>query len=90
MSWQTTPMVLVAREAVGRLEAQVVDAHGAGGPHHGDEALQDHHAVEGGAALPLALHGAGDDGGLGGVEAGEDAAGHGHEEDGDEVALPLK
>ena len=73
------------QRGVGLLQAQVVGAHGTGSPHHGDEALQDHHPVEGGAALPLALHGAGDDGGLGGVEAGEDAAGHGHEEHGQEV-----
>ena len=72
---------------IGLLQAQVVDAHGAGSPNHGDEAFQNHHPVEGGAALPLALHGAGDDSGLGGVEAGEDAAGHGHEEHGEEVAL---
>ncbi|CAN4047080.1 Lineage-specific thermal regulator protein, partial [Dysosmobacter welbionis] len=58
---------------------------GGGGPDHGDEALEDHHIVEGHAALPLALHGAGDDSGLRGVEAGENAAGHGDEEDGDEV-----
>ena len=71
---------------VGGLQAQVVHAHGAGGPHHGDEALQNHHVVEGHAALLLALHGAADDGRLSGVEAGQDAAGHGDEEHGDEVA----
>ncbi|CAN3999598.1 hypothetical protein PBMFNG_PBMFNG_15445, partial [Dysosmobacter welbionis] len=50
-----------------------VHTHGGGGPDHGDEALEDHHIVEGHAALPLALHGAGDDSGLRGVEAGENA-----------------
>ena len=70
------------QRGVDLLQAQVVNAHGAGSPDHGDEAFQDHHVVEGHAAL---THGTGDDSGLGGVEAGEDAAGHGDEEDGDEV-----
>ena len=71
---------------VGSLDAQVVDTHGGSGPDHGDEAFQDHHVVEGHAALLLALHGAGNDSSLGGVETGEDAAGHRHEEHGQEVA----
>ena len=56
-----------------------------GGPDHGDEALEGHHPVEGGAALTLALHGAGDDGSLGGVEARQNAARDRDEEDGQEV-----
>ena len=67
------------------LQAQVVHTHGGGGPDHGDEALEDHHIVEGHAALPLALHGAGDDSGLRGMEAGENAAGHSDEEHRNEV-----
>ena len=74
-----------SQRGIDLLQAQVVHTHGGGGPDHGDEALEDHHIVEGHAALPLALHGAGDDSGLRGVEAGENAAGHGDEEDGDEV-----
>ena len=50
------------------LHSQVVHAHGGGRPDHGDEALQNHHVVEGHAALLLALHSAGDDGCLGGME----------------------
>src|SRR5699024_10440244 len=69
------------------LLTQVVHAHSAGGPHHSDEALQDHHVVEGHAALLLALDSPADDSGLSGVEAGQDAAGHGDEEHGDEVAV---
>jgi hypothetical protein len=87
MFLQTMPTVLVAREGSACLQAEVVDAHGAGSPNHGDEALEDHHVVEGRAALFFAGHRAGDDSGLGGMEAGENAAGHGDEEDGDEVAL---
>ena len=49
--------------------------------------LQDHHVVEGHAAFLLALDRAGDDGGLGGVEAGQDAAGHSHKEHGQEVTV---
>ena len=71
---------------VGHLQALIVHAHGARGPNHGDEALEDHHPVEGVGALTLALHGAGDDSGLGGVEAGQDAAGDRDEEDGQEVS----
>ena len=71
---------------VGLLQSQIVYAHSAGGPHHSDEALQDHHVVEGHAALTLVLHRAGDDSRLGGVEAGQNAAGHGNEEDRQEVA----
>jgi len=69
------------------LQSQIVHAHSTGSPDHGDEALQHHHVVEGVAALTLALHGAGDDSGLSGVEAGQNAAGHRHEEDGQEVAV---
>ena len=70
---------------VGLLQSQIVHAHSASGPHHSDEALQDHHVVEGHAALTLVLHRAGDDGRLGGVEAGQNAAGHGNEEDRQEI-----
>ena len=76
-----------SQPGIGLLQSQVVHAHGAGSPNHGDEAFQHHHVVEGVAALTLALHGTGDDSGLGGVEAGQNAAGHGHEEDGQEVAV---
>ena len=69
------------QRSVSRLKAQVVNAHGAGCPYHRDEAFQDHHIVECHAALFLALHRTGDDRRLGGVESGEDAAGHGDEED---------
>ena len=74
-----------SQSGIGLLQRQVVHAHGAGSPNHGDEAFQHHHVVEGVAALTLALHGTGDDSGLGGVEAGQNTAGHGHEEDGQEV-----
>ena len=74
-----------SQPGIGLLQSQVVHAHGTGSPNHGDEALQHHHVVEGVAALTLALHGAGDDSGLGGVEAGQNTAGHRHEEDGQEV-----
>ena len=74
-----------SQPGIGLLQSQVVHAHGAGSPNHGDEAFQHHHVVEGVAALTLALHGTGDDSGLGGVEAGQNTAGHGHEEDGQEV-----
>ena len=67
------------------LQTQVIHAHGPGGPHHGDKALQHHHVIEGAPASLFAFHGAGDDGGLGGVEAGQNAAGHGDEKDGDKV-----
>lgn len=69
------------------LKTEVVNAHCAGCPYHCDEALKDHHVVEGVASLTLALHCAGDDSGLGGVEAGEYAAGDGHEEYRQEVAV---
>ena len=69
------------QRSVSRLKAQVVNAHGAGCPYHRDEAFQDHHVVECHAALFLTLHRTGDDRRLGGVESGEDAAGHGDEED---------
>ena len=72
---------------LGALKGQVVNAHSAGSPNHGDEAFQHHHVIEGVAALLLALHSAGDDGRLSGMEAGKDAAGHRHEEDGQEVAV---
>ena len=52
------------------LKAEVVDAHCARRPDHCYEALKHHHVIEGVAALTLALHGAGDDGSLSGVEAG--------------------
>ena len=71
---------------VGSLLAQVEDTHGGSSPDHGDEAFQDHHVVEGHAALLLALHGTGDDSSLRGVEAGQDAAGHGDKEHRQEVA----
>ena len=71
---------------VGLLQSQIVHAHSAGGPYHSNEALQDHHVVEGHAALTLVLHRAGDDRRLGGVEAGQNAAGHGNKEDRQEVA----
>ena len=87
MCLHTTPMVAVARESVSCLKAQVVNAHGAGCPYHCDEAFQDHHVVECHAALFLALHRTGDDRRLGGVESGEDAAGHRDEEDRDKVVL---
>ena len=79
----------VLHEGVGgglghELGEEVVDGHAGAGPDHRDDALGDHHAVVGGAGLPLALHGAGDDRRLGGVEAGEDAAGDGDEEAGDD------
>ena len=67
------------------LQTQVVHAHSGGGPDHGNEAFQNHHIVEGHAALLLALHGAGDDSGLRGMEAGENAAGHSDEEHRNEV-----
>lgn len=76
-----------SQSGIGLLQSQIVHAHGAGSPDHGDEALQHHHVVEGIAALTLALHGTGDDSGLGGVEAGQNATGHGHEEDGQEVTI---
>ena len=60
---------------VGRLKTEVVNAHCACRPDHCDEALEDHHVIEGVASLTLALHGAGDDSRLGGMEAGEYAAG---------------
>lgn len=75
------------QRGVGLLQRQVVHAHSAGSPDHGDEALQHHHVVEGVAALTLALHGAGDNSGLGGVEAGQNTAGHRHKEDGQEVSV---
>ena len=75
------------QRCIGLLQSQVVHAHSAGSPDHGDEAFQHHHVVEGVAALTLALHGTGDDSGLGGVEAGQNAAGHRHEEDGQEVSV---
>ena len=75
------------QRSVSRLKAQVVNAHGAGSPYHRDEAFQDHHVVECHAALFLALHRTGDDRRLGGVESGEDAAGHRDEEDRDKVVL---
>ena len=75
---------------VSSLQAQVVHAHGAGSPYHGDEALQNHHVVEGHAALLLTLHGAADDGRLSGVEAGQDAAGHSDKEHGQEVTRVAK
>ena len=74
-----------SQRGIGLLQAQVVHAHSSSGPNHSDEAFQNHHVVEGHPALTLALHGAGDDGRLGGMEAGQHAAGHGDEEDGDEV-----
>ena len=87
MCLHTTPMVPVARPAEAACSPRFIHAHGAGGPHHGDEALQNHHVVEGHAALLLALHSPADDSGLSGVEAGQNAAGHGDEEHGDEVAV---
>ena len=51
------------------LKAEVVDTHCARRPDHCYEALKHHHVIEGVAALTLALHGAGDDGSLSGVEA---------------------
>src|SRR5699024_6673280 len=45
----------------------------------GDDALADHGAVEHHVALALGLHAAGHQGRLGGVEAGNGAAGHGDE-----------
>ena len=75
------------QSGVGLLQSQVVHAHSTGSPDHGDEAFQHHHVIEGVAALTLALHGTGDDSGLGGVEAGQNAAGNRHEEDGQEVSV---
>ena len=72
---------------VGGLETSIEDAHGGAGPNHGDEAFQNHHVVEGHAAFLLALNRAGDDGGLGRMEAGQDATGHGHKEHRQEVAI---
>ena len=69
------------------LEPKIVDAHGARSPDHGDEVFKDHHVIESAAPFPLALHGAGDDRRLRGVEAGEDTAGHGHEKHRQEMAL---
>ena len=45
---------------IGGLETSIEDAHGGAGPNHGDEAFQNHHVVEGHAALLLAFHGAGE------------------------------
>ena len=67
------------------LKAEVVNAHCTGCPYHCYEALKDHHVVEGIASLALALHGAGDDSRLGGMEAGQYAAGDGNEEYREEV-----
>lgn len=72
---------------IGGLETSIEDAHGGAGPNHGDEAFQNHHVVEGHAAFLLALNRAGDDGGLGRMEAGQDATGHGHKEHRQEVAI---
>ena len=72
---------------VSRLKAEVINAHCACRPDHCDEAFEDHHVVEGIASLTLALHGAGDDSRLGGMEAGEYAAGDGYEEYREEVAV---
>ena len=67
------------------LKAEVVNAHCTGCPYHCYEALKDHHVVEGIASLALALHGAGDDSRLGGMEAGQYAEGDGNEEYREEV-----
>ena len=72
---------------VGCLKAEVVNAHCACRPDHCDEALEDHHVIEGIAALTLALHGTRDDSSLGGVESGEYAAGNGDEEYREEVTV---
>ncbi|CDB44442.1 unknown [Firmicutes bacterium CAG:240] len=72
---------------VGRLKTEVINAHCACRPNHCDEALEDHHVIEGVASLTLALHGARDDSRLGGMEAGEYAAGDGYEEYREEVAV---
>ncbi len=63
----------------------VVHTHCACSPNHSNEAFEDHHVVEGVAAFALALHGTGDDAGLGGMETGENAAGNGNKEYGQEV-----
>ena len=54
-----------------------VEGDAGGGPDQGDDALGHHGAVEDGAALLLAGDAAGHHGGLGGVEAGDGAAGNG-------------
>src|SRR5699024_6164926 len=56
-----------------------IDRAAGGGPDQGDDALADHSAVEHHVALTLGLHAAGHQGRLGGVEAGNGAAGHGDE-----------
>ena len=66
-------------------DAQIEDTHCSSGPNHGDEAFHDHHVVESGAALTLALHSAGDDSSLGRMETGQQTAGHSDEEGGEEV-----
>ena len=56
-----------------------VDGAAGSGPHQGDDALTDHGAVEHHVALTLGLHAPGHQRRLGGVEAGDGAAGHGDE-----------
>ena len=53
-----------------------------GGPHEGDDALGDHGTVEHEVTLALTLEAAGHQRGLGGMEAGNRAAGHGDEHEG--------
>lgn len=63
---------------------QVIESESGGSPNHGDDAFGDHHAIEGVACLAFGFHGASDDGGLCGMEAGDDAAGDGDKEEGEE------
>ena len=67
------------------VHAELDEHHRTGGPDHRDEALDDHHIIEGHAPVVLALDCPRDEGRLCGVEAGEDSAGHGHKENGNEV-----